>query len=101
MRILEATQYETAQIIARMQAEEGITNMAVQRYWISTEEIPGQVVVRAETNDNNDDGYPDGEWVAWENTFPDVKSALKHTGVCRVGVSGVVVTVNMDGKEIR
>ena len=33
--------------------------------------------------------------------YRDVEQALKVKGVCRVGISGVIVTVMVDGKEIR
>jgi len=60
----------------------------------------GATVVET-TNDNDDDGYPDGEWVSWESTFGTADAAFKHAGKCRVGMSGVIVTVIHNGEEIR
>lgn len=57
--------------------------------------------VFAITNDNNDDGHPDGRTEEWTMDFPDKAAALKHCGVCRVGVSGIRVTVRLDGEEVR
>lgn len=59
------------------------------------------VRIECETNDDDDDGYPDGEIERWTMTFPTVDAALAYAGKCRVGVSGVIVTVTLDGEEVR
>ena len=74
--------------------------VAIQRYKITS--LPdGSAVVYVETNDDNDDGIPDGKWEDWRLEFPTVKKAKKHCGKCRIGVSGVIVSVELDGEEIR
>src|SRR5262249_37164326 len=45
----------------------------------------GSVQVRTETNDDDDDGYPDGAVESWLLTFPSLESAIRHTGVSRRG----------------
>ena len=59
------------------------------------------VTVIESTNDDNDDGYPDGEITRWDYTDSSLDRVLARVGKCRVGVSGVIVTVTLDGKEIR
>jgi len=71
----------------------------VHRHTIVTQD--DEAIVHTETNDDNDDGYPDGHWESWTLSYPSVEQALKHTGKCRVGVSGVIVTVTLDGEEVR
>lgn len=68
---------------------------------ITCSEADAAVVVTEETNDDNDDGYPDGHVTRWDYTARTVEDALKRAGKCRVGISGVIVTVTLDGKEIR
>jgi hypothetical protein len=58
------------------------------------------VTVLESTNDDNDDGYPDGEIVHWQHTESKLDDAMRRAGVCRVGVSGVIVTVLLDGEEV-
>jgi hypothetical protein len=78
------------------------TDIAYQRYSILTcVEEDAVVRVDVETNDDDDDGFPDGEITTWSLTFPNVDAALRYTGACRVGISGVIVTVTLDGKEVR
>lgn len=61
----------------------------------------GPVVVREETNDDNDDGQPDlGPPAIWYLRFQTVEDALKHTGGSRVGLWGHQVTVHLDGQDI-
>lgn len=58
------------------------------------------VEVYEETNDDNDDGYPDGETVSFHLDFPNLEAALKHAGYkSHRGVSGVRVRVFVDGIE--
>ena len=95
---MHSTPWETEVIQARFDANE-IGVVALHRISISQTEDGWRVDER--TNDNDDDGYPDGEWVSWTNCVLSKETALKHAGVCRVGISGVIVTVFLDGKEIR
>jgi hypothetical protein len=99
----ETTPYETE--ILKAQMEEYLPALVhypppvIQRYFITT--TPDGAVVNCITNDDDDDGYPDGRWVAWEEEYPSVEKALAIKGKCRIGISGVIVTVTLDGKEIR
>lgn len=52
------------------------------------------------TNDNDDDGYPDGTTAEWRIEHASVADALRHHGKCRVGISGIVVTVLLDGLRV-
>ena len=60
----------------------------------------GTVSVRENTNDDNDDGYPDGKEVWWDWQAKNLDAALKHTGKSRIGISGIRVTVTIDGEEV-
>lgn len=99
---VESTPYEAEKIAERIAADE-IGPVALHRIVIITGEftVDGRTLVKEETNDDNDDGYPDGEWVSWSNLFTSEADALKYAGFCRVGISGVIVTVTVDGKERR
>lgn len=60
----------------------------------------GQMRIRMETNDNNDDGYPDNEPVTvWERETTE-KSAREIAGKSRRGYYGQPVDVFLDGKKI-
>lgn len=96
----ETTDYEREQISLRI-AEGEWGGQAVQRYEIKARFPIAPVIVYATTNDDNDDGYPDGNWENWEMQFHNLESALRFTGKCRVGISGVIVTVTLNGKELR
>lgn len=61
----------------------------------------GRVEIHHETNDDNDDGYDDGYLVEWTNNVADVETALRITGKSRTGISGVRVTVSLDGVEVQ
>ena len=96
----KAGSFEGEHIAAMIKAGE-FHLVAIQHYNIQSQS-DGSAIVYCETNDDNDDGYPDGEWVNWEETFPSVKKAKSHCGNCRIGIiSGVIVTVTLDGEEIR
>jgi hypothetical protein len=100
MKFQATTAYETEVVQARMEAGEyELGGIAIHRYTITSG--VGSVLVFNETNDNNDDGYPDGRWDTWTEEFTTVEKALKHTGKCHVGISGVICTVILDGKEVR
>ncbi len=58
----------------------------------------GSALVRTETNDNLDQGYPN-QTASWEHQWPDAKLALKHVGFSRIGVSGIRVRVYVNGVE--
>jgi hypothetical protein len=73
---------------------------AWQTYEIFSEDEFGKIRVLAMTNDDDDDGYPDGTIERWWMEFSTVEQALKHCGKSRVGISGVRVTVFLDGREI-
>jgi hypothetical protein len=60
----------------------------------------GRVQVRNVTNDDNDDGWPDGVVTRWTSTYDDRETMLRVCGRSRHGVSGVVVRVFLDGDEI-
>lgn len=60
----------------------------------------GSVIAEISTNDDNDDGLPDPEVVRWNMQYGSVEKSLEHLGKSRVGVSGVAVTVFLDGKKI-
>jgi hypothetical protein len=79
-----------------------VTPVAYQCFHIITGcEADENVRIECETNDDNDDGWPDGEVTTWVMHFPNVTQALKYAGTCRVGISGVIVTVTLDGREVR
>lgn len=96
----ESTEYE-AHVLGQRLAHNELGMTAVQRYFIDTISAAPTVLVRVETNDDDDDGYPDGEWAAWEEKFDTEYQALKHTGVSRVGISGVIVTVELNGRTVK
>ena len=100
----QATKWETEQIAALIEAGKFIA-AAILRISAETEVTgPGSVRISYTTNDDNDDGYPDGKWVSWEEEYSDPQAshdAVARLGVCRIGVSGVIVTVIVDGMEIR
>lgn len=100
MVFIGTTEYESRIIAERVNAGEGAP-VAIHRYFISTEVPYGSdVLVYVETNDDNDDGYPDGDWTNWTLAFRSVEKAREHCGVCRIGISGVIVTVTLNGEEI-
>jgi hypothetical protein len=57
-----------------------------------------RVEVRMTTNDDNDDGFPDAEVASITLRFPDLRSALQHTGSTRRGFYGQPVRVYVEGK---
>ena len=60
----------------------------------------GTVVAHISTNDDDDDGRPDGRIVRWTVVHKSKASALRQHGVSRIGVSGVEVRVVLDGHEV-
>jgi len=82
-------------ILSLLDAEQEPT-AAWQRYDISGNLTEAEI--HCSTNDDNDDGFPDGEITSWiEEGFTGIVAALKRTGVCRYGVSGVAVIVTVNG----
>lgn len=70
--------------------------------WQTYDVVPdgaGGAHVHAATNDNLDTGYP-SEFAEWHLHFRRLADALRHTGVCRTGVSGVRVTVTLNGERL-
>lgn len=61
----------------------------------------GTVAVEAVTNDNNDDGLPDGKTVEWPLEFKSVEEFRNHCGRSRIGISGIKVVVRLNGREVR
>ena len=98
---IKTTPFETEQIARMMEAGEFIVPAIHRVAIISTESVDGSIIVRHMTNDDNDDGYPDGQWTTWAENFNDLESAQDNVGKCRIGISGVIVSVSLDGKEIR
>jgi hypothetical protein len=52
------------------------------------------------TNDNDDDGYPDGEVASWLAHYSSWQSAQKSLGVSYVGPVGCQVTITIDGQLV-
>jgi hypothetical protein len=86
----------------RVMSNEGLPERAWHIYRLHT--LPGgEVEGEWSTNDDDDDGIPDGKTTYFSRVFrgPDAMAkARAWTGVSRVGVSGVVVTVFVDGTKI-
>lgn len=61
----------------------------------------GSIEVLVMTNDDNDDGYPDGTTAEWTMTFKNRAAFDRSCGRCRIGISGIRVWVRLDGQEIR
>lgn len=75
-----------------------------QTIWhrIRADTLPsGEVIAHHSTNDDDDDGYPDGHTTEWTINYGSRAQFDKCCGVCRVGISGIIVTVTLDGKELR
>ena len=100
MTFLPTTAFETEHIKARIAAgENGLIGPTIHR--ISIRDEYGSVMVYETTNDDDDDGFPDGEWKEWESSFKNVEAAMKYAGKCRIGFLGTIVTVTLNGKELR
>ena len=97
---IQTTPFETEHIASLILAGEPV-NPAIHRIAIISNPMNASVTVRHMTNDDDDDGMPDGEWTTWAETHRFVDYALKSAGKCRIGISGVIVSVTLDGKEIR
>lgn len=69
-------------------------------YRIRTGIYGTNAVVEFETNDDDDDGYPDGEVVRAEYRLPSLDRALAFTGKSRHGLYGQPVNVYLNGERI-
>ena len=69
------------------------------RFEITTRD-DGSAQVRTETNDDNDDGFPDGQVESWLLEFRSLDEALRHTGTSRRGYYGQPVDVFLNGKRL-
>ncbi len=78
--------------------DDGDTTKAYQNYYLSTES-DGSISGRCETNDNLDQGAPN-EFAEWEVRFRNHQEMVSHTGLSHVGISGVAVTVYLDGERL-
>jgi hypothetical protein len=73
--------------------------MGTYTRWELTDHHNGTMHICMETNDNNDDGYPDGEVTIWERDTTE-KIARELAGISHVGYFGHPVDVYLDGKKI-
>lgn len=61
---------------------------------------PKPVVAVMETNDDNDDGYPDPEKAHLRLCFQSLEKALEKTGKSRRGFFGHRVIVTVDDRSV-
>lgn len=75
---------------------------SVFRIWTSRIVKTGKLeyLVEFKTNDDNDDGYPDGEEVRAVYHCKSLNQALGVTGKSRIGLYGQPVDVYLDDKKI-
>lgn len=97
---VQTTPWETEHIQAMIAAGEFVAP-AVHRIEVISDPALGGCVVRHQTNDDDDDGFADGQWTTWAEGYDSVELALERVGKCRIGISGVIVSVTLDGKEQR
>ena len=74
----------------------GTAWMVYHLYQDEGEEIRGTCC----TNDDNDDGYPDGKTEEWNVTYKNREEMLRHTGGSHFGCSGIEVKVYLNGEKI-
>lgn len=69
---------------------------------VDAEDIVGKgpVVVQQETNDDNDDGYPDGQVETWWLRFETLEAAIAQLGYTRRGAYGQPVDVCLNGEPL-
>ncbi len=67
-----------------------------QRYELYTDN-EGEIRGVCSTNDNDDDGYPDGAIEQWEVHYRTYGEMLQRTGGMHYGCSGIKVEVYLDG----
>lgn len=71
-------------------------NQIFTNFRISTSD-DGNAIVYFETNDDNDDGYPDPEIAKATYPFDSLDKALRFTGKTRIGMWGQQVNVYLNG----
>lgn len=71
---------------------------AVQKYHLHSQQ-DGSLEGKCWTNDDEDLGIPSAE-ADWEVRYKNRTDALKQTGGTHVGVSGVQVSVYIDGIQV-
>jgi hypothetical protein len=59
----------------------------------------GSIEAHVWTNDDEDRGYPNTE-SQWDERYKTAEEFHKRVGISRTGVSGVKVTVFLDGEEL-
>ena len=75
--------------------------METYTIWRITTVVPGQRYrVDYETNDDNDDGLPDGEVTRATLVVPTLQRAQRLTGRSRTGRNGHDVVVLLDGTRL-
>jgi hypothetical protein len=75
--------------------------METYTIWRIMTVVPGQRYrVEYETNDDNDDGIPDGEVTRESCMMPTLERAQRLTGHSRMGWSRHAVTVFLDGTRL-
>lgn len=94
----EGIEIEDPEAIMRALADDG--PLTWMRYDVFSGRADGQpgAEIRCSTNDDNDDGFPDGDIAEWTLKFDTVEEALKHAGKTRRGFYGQPVTVTLDGE---
>lgn len=60
----------------------------------------GTITGVTETNDDNDDGFPDPTIETWDVSYKSHEEMMRRTGGTHVGCSGIAVTVYLDGAEV-
>jgi hypothetical protein len=76
-----------------------VTQAAWQLYDLHTNP-DGTISGIARTNDDDDDGLPDQE-ISWTVFYRDREEMLQRTGGTHIGVSGVLVSVYLDDREVK
>ncbi len=103
MSDVERTRDEVDLLIAAEDTPDGdepdLTEPAAWAAYDCTLLPDGTIHVACQTNDDRDLGYPSGE--SWYTlTHASLTAARRARGVCRVGVSGIIVTVTLDGQRV-
>jgi len=60
----------------------------------------GRIEAQTCTNDNDDDGYDDGDVTVWTLTYQDRASFDRCVGKSRIGCTGIRVKVVLDGLRL-
>jgi len=75
-----------------------MSEVAYQEYRLFSQS-DGRITGTCQTNDNLDRGYPT-EFAEWPVEYRDYAHMAHRTGLSHVGISGVVVSVYLDGKQL-